>query len=73
MSPITSQRAFLQRLGVEPRAAALARSRPDRAEVIARQLQRLTAPEQMGELFKVMSIHAPGLDPPGFAPHEETP
>ncbi len=72
VSPITSQRAFLQRLGLEARAAALTRSRPDQAARISRQLHRLTAPDEMGELFKVVSIHTPGLDPPGFAPHEAT-
>ena len=78
VSPIVTQRAFLQSLGAEARAAALARGRPDQAEVIARQLHRLIAPDQMGALFKVVSIHTPGLDPPGldpggFAPHEGTP
>ncbi|WP_174300465.1 class I SAM-dependent methyltransferase [Caulobacter sp. S45] len=73
VSPVASQRAFLRRLGVEARAAALARSRPDQAEVIARQLHRLTAPDQMGELFKVVSIHTQGLAPPGFTPQEGTP
>ena len=71
VSPIISQRAFLRSLGVEARAAALARSRPDRAEVIARQLHRLIALDQMGELFKVVSIHSPGLDPPGFPGQED--
>ena len=73
VSPIASQRAFLRRLGVETRAAALARSRPDQTEVIVRQLHRLIAPDQMGELFKVVSIYTQGLDPPGFAPHEGRP
>ena len=73
VSPIVSQRAFLRSLGVEARAAALARSRPDQAEVIARQLHRLIAPDEMGELFKAVSIHTPGLDPPGFAREEDRP
>jgi SAM-dependent MidA family methyltransferase len=33
---------------------------------VARQLDRLTAPDQMGELFKAACIFAPGLTPPGF-------
>ena len=66
-SPVTTQGAFLRSLGVEARAERLARSRPDLAPTIARQLARLTAPDQMGSLFKVLSVHAPGLDPPGFA------
>ena len=70
VSPITTQAAFLRALGVETRAAALGRSRPDQADVIGRQLHRLVAPDQMGELFKVVSIHTPGLDPPGFARQE---
>jgi SAM-dependent MidA family methyltransferase len=60
------QGELLRRLGIEERAAALSRSRPERAEVIARQLERLVAPDQMGELFKGACIHAPGLVPPGF-------
>ena len=58
---------------MEARAAALVRSRPDQGEVIARQLHRLIAPDQMGELFKVVSIHTQGLDPPGFTPQEGVP
>jgi SAM-dependent MidA family methyltransferase len=34
--------------------------------VIGRQLARLVAPDQMGELFKVACIHQPGFEPPGF-------
>jgi SAM-dependent MidA family methyltransferase len=56
---------FLRRLGIETRAAALQRARPDRAEVIARQLERLVAPDQMGELFKAAAIWS-GPPPPGF-------
>jgi SAM-dependent MidA family methyltransferase len=67
VTSILGQGEFLRRLGVEQRAAALARSRPDMAETLARQLQRLTAPDQMGELFKACAVHAPaGLVVPGF-------
>lgn len=65
------QGAFLRRLGIVERAAALARARPDRAETLGRQLERLTAPDQMGTLFKVAAIHHPSLTVPGF--DEETP
>ena len=65
-SPILTQRGFLMRLGIETRAAALSRAAPDKADLIARQLDRLIAPDQMGELFKAAAIHAPGLVPPGF-------
>jgi SAM-dependent MidA family methyltransferase len=64
--PVLTQREFLLRLGVEARAAALARARPDRAEVTGRQLQRLIGPGQMGELFKAACIHSPGARPPAF-------
>lgn len=66
-SAILHQGEFLRRLGIEHRAAALARSRPDMAEILARQLQRLTAADEMGELFKVCAVYAPaGLPVPGF-------
>ena len=65
-SPIATQGAFLRALGVEARAMALSRARPDQARTIARQLARLTAPDQMGDLFKVLGVHSPGLPLPGF-------
>ena len=48
-------------------AQALAKARPDQAELIARQVERLTGREQMGELFKAVAIHRMGSVPPGFA------
>lgn len=63
---ILTQGAFLVRLGIGARAEALAQARPDRADQIERQLERLVAPDQMGELFKAACIHSPGLAPPGF-------
>ncbi|MCR5873237.1 SAM-dependent methyltransferase [Phenylobacterium sp. J426] len=63
---ILTQGAFLARLGVGERAEALVRARPDKATVIGRQLNRLVAADQMGELFKVCCIHAPGWTPPAF-------
>jgi SAM-dependent MidA family methyltransferase len=65
-TPILSQSRFLTSLGIEARAEALARARPDLAATIARQLARLTAPDQMGELFKALAVHSPGLAVPGF-------
>jgi SAM-dependent MidA family methyltransferase len=62
---LLTQRALLSRLGIEARAAALVRARPDRAEVIGRQLARLIAPDQMGELFKALAIWT-GPAPPAF-------
>ena len=63
---ILTQGEFLVRLGIGARAEALTAARPDRSEVIERQLERLVSPDQMGELFKAVCIHAPGLAPPGF-------
>ena len=58
---------FLRALGVETRAQRLIQSRPDAAPVIERQLHRLTAPDQMGDLFKVACVFAPkSLPVPGF-------
>ena len=63
---ILTQGEFLVRLGIGARAEALTAARPDRSEVIERQLERLVSPDQMGDLFKVVCIHTPGLVPPGF-------
>ena len=63
---ITGQGDFLRALGIELRAQALARARPDQAGIIARQLHRLTAPDEMGTLFKVVCVHQPGLEVAGF-------
>jgi SAM-dependent MidA family methyltransferase len=63
---IVTQAAFLRALGIERRCAALSRSRPDRAEGLKGQLARLTDADEMGELFKVVAIHSPGLFVPGF-------
>ncbi len=64
---IATQGEFLRRLGIETRAAALMRARPDLAAVIERQLLRLTGPGQMGSLFKAAAVWSP-LDarPPAF-------
>jgi NADH dehydrogenase [ubiquinone] 1 alpha subcomplex assembly factor 7 len=65
---ILSQAAFLKRLGIEARAAALSNARPDLASQIARQRDRLIGEAQMGALFKAACIHAAELVPPGFEP-----
>jgi SAM-dependent MidA family methyltransferase len=73
VSPILSQGEFLARLGIHERAAALMAAWPDRADTLQRQLDRLTATDQMGELFKALAIHAPPCPlPPGFeAPDDD--
>jgi len=65
-APLASQGAFLERLGITARAQALAKG--DKAAEIAAQHRRLTHPEQMGTLFKVLALTAPNQpQPPGFA------
>jgi SAM-dependent MidA family methyltransferase len=63
---ILTQAEFLARLGIGARAEALVRAAPERAATIGRQLHRLVAADQMGELFKAAVIHAPGWVPPAF-------
>ncbi len=52
------QGEWLKALGIEMRAAALAKSAPHREEEIAAAVDRLTADDQMGELFKAMALVA---------------
>ncbi len=63
------QGVWLARLGIEARTAALkARATPTQAAGIEAALVRLTAPQQMGTLFKAMALTAPGWPvPAGFA------
>jgi SAM-dependent MidA family methyltransferase len=63
-----AQGEFLRRLGIERRATKLkANATPQQAADIDAALVRLTAPDQMGELFKVMAIADPTLGTlPGF-------
>ena len=61
-SGMTRQGVFLERLGITARAQALARSGD--TDAIAAQHRRLTHPEEMGDLFKAMSIHRTGEPPP---------
>ncbi len=58
VTPVVSQGDWLDRLGIEARAAALAEAHPARATELSSALRRLTSPEEMGALFKVMAIHA---------------
>ncbi|MEQ7156429.1 class I SAM-dependent methyltransferase [Brevundimonas aurifodinae] len=63
------QGEFLRRLGIDTRAERLMSARPDAAPAIRRQLDRLTADDQMGALFKAAAIFSPrSLDVPGFEP-----
>ncbi len=62
------QGIFLKRLGMERRAEALAKAAGDAgAPCIAAAFARLTAPDQMGSLFKAMALHDRRLPQlPGF-------
>jgi len=63
-----SQGDFLTALGIEPRAMALAKASPERAEALAADHARLTEPGEMGTLFKAMAWTARAWpDPAGFA------
>jgi len=67
-----SQGAFLARLGIGQRAAALAATQPGQAGAIADALERLTSADQMGTLFKALAAWpARQPTPPGFAPDFE--
>ncbi len=65
-APLAEQGEWLLRLGLGERARALAKANPQEAGNIARAVERLTSPEQMGTLFKVLCAHSPGLRPAGF-------
>ncbi|HYJ51628.1 MAG TPA: SAM-dependent methyltransferase [Allosphingosinicella sp.] len=61
------QGAWLNAMGIKLRAAALAKATPERAPEIAAARERLTAPDQMGRLFKAMALVAPAWpEPAGF-------
>lgn len=69
-SRVTPQGVFLERLGITERARMLARSLKDDAlESHIKAHRRLTHPQEMGTLFKVMALYPttqtppPGLDP----------
>ena len=66
--PVT-QGKFLTALGLMPRAQALARTQaPRQASDIMATAQRITEPDRMGTLFKVLAVCHPDQPlPPGFA------
>ncbi len=55
---------WLDSMGIQLRAAALAKTAPERTEEIAAARDRLIAPAQMGRLFKVMALVAPDWPAP---------
>jgi SAM-dependent MidA family methyltransferase len=61
------QGEWLDALGIGVRAAALAEAAPERLEEVEQARHRLTSPDQMGTLFKVMALVAEGWpEPAGF-------
>ncbi|WP_231462826.1 class I SAM-dependent methyltransferase [Sphingomonas sp. URHD0057] len=68
VTELTSQGRWLRALGIEARAGALSQANPKRAEDVDAALHRLTAADEMGDLFKVIAIHSPAWPwPMGFA------
>ena len=62
-----TQGHFLRTLSIEHRAEKLAKKNPAQAKSIRSALERLTAPGQMGNLFKALAIMPPTTPiPPGF-------
>lgn len=63
----TGQGAWLQALGIGARAERLAAANPQRTAELSDALDRLTAAEQMGELFQALCFSSPGRSAPaGF-------
>ncbi len=63
-SAAVPQREFLSKLGLEMRAVALIRAKPEAKPVISRQLHRLTDDGEMGQLFKAICLSSNGLPLP---------
>lgn len=55
-----TQGQWLTALGIDTRAAALAKASPGHAEAIETARHRLVAPDEMGELFKVIAFAGAG-------------
>ena len=59
-----TQGTWLETLGLGPRAMSLAGANPAEADNIAAARRRLSSPEGMGTLFKVMAVHHRGWPAP---------
>ncbi|WP_037499196.1 class I SAM-dependent methyltransferase [Sphingomonas jaspsi] len=59
-SRLISQGSWLETLGIGARAMALAARNPERTEEIANDRRRLCDEAEMGRLFKVLGVRAPG-------------
>jgi SAM-dependent MidA family methyltransferase len=63
---LVTQGEWLVRMGIDERAKALSGANPQLGAEIKAARDRLVAPAQMGELFKVFCAASPGLVPAGF-------
>ena len=71
--PVLEQGEFLLRMGLLERAGALGAGKtPDQQETIRDQVERLAAPDQMGQLFKVLAISNSGSPLAPFDPIRDT-
>ncbi|WP_431851770.1 class I SAM-dependent methyltransferase [Allosphingosinicella sp.] len=62
------QGEWLQAMGIDARAAALAGRAPDRSSEIEDARDRLVSPDRMGTLFKMLALTSPDWpEPEGFA------
>ncbi len=68
-----AQGVWLRRLGLEARAAALLAAHPSAKTKLASQVLRLSDETEMGALFKVMCLSAPGLGAPAGFEEDQTP
>jgi SAM-dependent MidA family methyltransferase len=68
VSQLTDQANLLASLGIRERAQSLAGKMTEtQKDALLAAFQRLTAPDQMGQLFKAISFYPPtGTPPPGF-------
>lgn len=62
-SPVATQSELLSKLGIEMRAVALTRNNPKAKPKLLRQLHRLMDKQEMGQIFKAITISAIGLPP----------
>ena len=62
-APVTEQGAFLEALGLSLRAQALMQASPAREKDINQERLRLAAPQQMGQLFKVLGVAHKDMPP----------
>ncbi len=64
VTALAAQGNWLNRVGIAARAQALISANPDQPEAIEAALERLTGPDQMGVLFKIVAIHSPDWPKP---------